>query len=89
MRRCMSSLCQSRVVGIIWLEWRQKLVVQMLAHTTHQEVSQLFAPKQLIETGNETLLGQWGLLRTRNGEGHLDGLHEGLDGVPRTLSSKK
>ena len=30
-----------------------------------------FTPKQLVETGNETLLGQWGLLRTRNGEGHL------------------
>ena len=54
----MISLCQSRVVGIIWLEWRQKLVVQTLAHTTHQEVSQLFTPKQLVETGNETLLGQ-------------------------------
>ena len=25
---CTSSLCQSKVVGIIWLEWRQKLVVQ-------------------------------------------------------------
>ena len=40
MRRCMSSLCQSIVVDVIWLEWRQKLVVQMLANTTHQEVSQ-------------------------------------------------
>ena len=26
---CTSSLCRSKVVGIIWLEWRQKLVVQM------------------------------------------------------------
>ena len=68
----MSSLCQSRVVDITWLEWRQQLVVQMLANTTHQEVSRLFTPKQLVETGNETLLGQWGLFRTRNGEGHLD-----------------
>ena len=89
MRRCMSSLCQSRVVGIIWLEWRQKLIVQISANTTHQKVSQLFTPTHLVETGNETLLGQWGLLRTRNGEGHLDGLYEGLDWVSRTLSSKK
>ena len=34
------------------------------------------------------LLGQWGLLRTRNGEEHLDGLYEGQDWVPRTFSSK-
>ena len=61
------------------LEWRQKLVVQMLALTTHQEVSQFFTPTQLVETGNETLFRQWGLLRTRNGEGHWDGLYEGLD----------
>ena len=86
---CTSSLCQSKVVGIIWLKWRQKLTVQMSANTTHQEVLQLFTPKQLVETGNETLLGQWGLLRTRNGEGHLVGVYEGLDWVPRTLSSKK
>ena len=48
-------------------------------------ILQLFTPKQLVATGNETLLGQWGLLRTRNGEGHLDGLYEGLDWVPATL----
>ena len=37
-RRCSSSLCQSRMVGIIWLEWRQKLVVQMLAHSISAKI---------------------------------------------------
>ena len=48
MRRCISYLCQSRVVDITWSVWHQKQVVQMSTHTTHQ---QLFTPTQLVGTG--------------------------------------
>ena len=36
-------------------------------HTTHQGVSELCTPTQLVGTRIVTLLGQWGLRRTRNG----------------------
>ena len=59
----------------------------MLANTTHQEVSQLFTPKQLVETGNETLLGQWVSFVREMERRALGWLHEGLDWVPRTFAS--
>ena len=48
-----------------------KLVAQMSRHTTHQEVSQLFTPTQLVGTGIVSLLGQWSLRRTSNGRRSL------------------